>query len=200
VSTWQDFRREIKVSEGSIPHMYLDTVGKVTVGVGNMLPNVAAAQSLPFVVRATLKRATKDEIKTDFDNVSKQMRGQIASRYKASTKLDLPENDINTLLDARIATFKSELKLKFPDFDSYPITVQFALTDMAFNLGTNGVVTKFPTFTKAIKARDWAEAAKQSHRPQVNSHRNKTVKDWLEAAHKGQLGDWNLPRGDTRMA
>jgi GH24 family phage-related lysozyme (muramidase) len=200
VSSWQDFRKEIKISEGSISHMYLDTVGKVTVGVGNMLPNVAAAQKLPFIVRANGKRATSDEIKTDFETVGKQARGQVASRYQTYTKLDLPENEINTLLDTRIATFKRELKLKFPDFDSYPITVQFALTDMAFNLGTNGVVIKFPTFTKAIKDKDWAKAAAESNRPQVNSHRNKTVKDWLLAALKEQLGDWNLPRGDTRMA
>ena len=25
--------------EGNVAHMYLDTVGKVTVGIGNMLPN-----------------------------------------------------------------------------------------------------------------------------------------------------------------
>ncbi len=200
MNTWQEFRKEIKISEGSISHMYLDTVGKVTVGVGNMLPNVTAAQKLPFIVRTTKKRSTKDEIKTDFETVSKQRKGLVASRYKTHTKLDLPDKDINTLLDARIATFKRELKLKFPDFDKYPITVQFALTDMAFNLGTNGVVTKFPSFTKAIKDRDWLRAAKQSNRSQVSNRRNKIVKDWLEAAFWRQKGDWNLPRGNTRMA
>jgi GH24 family phage-related lysozyme (muramidase) len=96
---------------------------------------------------------------------------------------------INTLLDSRIATFKRELKVKFTDFDTYPMTVQFALTDMAFNLGTNGVVTKFPNFTKAIKARDWKKAAKESNRPQVNQRRNSVVRKWLESPAK--LGDWN---------
>ena len=62
--TWQDFRKEIKISERSISHMSLDTVGKVTVGVGNMLPNVAAAQQLGFVVRTTFMKATAEEIKT----------------------------------------------------------------------------------------------------------------------------------------
>lgn len=184
VSTWQDFRKEIKISEGSISHMYLDTVGKVTVGVGNMLPTVAAAQKLGFVVRATKKKASADDIKLDFETVSKQTKGKIASSYKVHTKLDLPDAAINTLLDSRIATFKKELQVKFADFGKYPITVQFALTDMAFNLGTNGVVTKFPSFTKAIKAKDWQKAANESNRPQVNQRRNKTVKDWLEAALK----------------
>ena len=183
--TWQDFVEEIKISEGSISHMYLDTVGKVTIGVGNMLPDLGAAQELPFVVRTSRKQASPDEIRMDFEAVSRQPMGLVASRYKAHTKLDLPEVEIDALLDARIATFKSELKLKFPDFDTYPITVQFALTDMAFNLGTNGLVTKFPLFTKAIKERDWLKASQQSNRPQVNEQRNKLVRDWLEAAAIG---------------
>ena len=169
--------------------MYLDTVGKVTVGVGNMLPNAAAAQELPFVVRATSKKASRDEIKTEFETVSNKPKGLVAHRYKPYTKLDLPDEDIDTLLDARIAAFKRELKLRFPDFDSYPITVQFALTDMAFNLGTTGLVTKFPSFTKAIRDRDWLKAAGESSRRQVNEHRNETVRDWLEAALKEHQGD-----------
>lgn len=38
-------RQLIKAGEGCIEHMYLNTVGKVTVGVDNMLPNVAARES-----------------------------------------------------------------------------------------------------------------------------------------------------------
>jgi GH24 family phage-related lysozyme (muramidase) len=200
VDSWQTFRAEIKTSEGSISHMYLDTVGKVTVGVGNMLPNVAAAEALPFVVRRTKKKASKDQIKTDFEAVCEAPKGLMASRYKANTKLDLLDQEINELLDERIATFKRELKLKFPTFETYPITVQFALTDMAFNLGTNGLVTKFPSFVRAIKAKDWMKAAQESNRPQVNKHRNETVKNWLETAFLRQNGDWNLPRGNTRRA
>lgn len=187
MSSWSDFKTEIKKSEGCISHMYLDTVGKVTVGVGNMLPDVAAAQKLGFVVRITKKKATDAEIKADFDAVAKQTKGKqtkgkLASTYKLHTKLDLPATIIDTLLDSRIAEFKKQLKVKFPDFDTYPIGVQFALTDMAFNLGTNGLVTKFPTFTTHIKAKEWTKAAGESNRPQVNAERNKTVKTWLETA------------------
>jgi GH24 family phage-related lysozyme (muramidase) len=54
--------------------MYLDTVGKVTIGVGNMLPNVAAAQKLAFVVRTTKKKAIKDQIETDFEAVKNKQK------------------------------------------------------------------------------------------------------------------------------
>ena len=86
------------------------------------------------------------------------------------------------MLDARIEGFKKELKLKFFKFDSYPMTAQFALLDMVFNLGTNGLVTKFPSFKKAVEAEDWATAAKESNRPQVSAARNATVRKWLEDA------------------
>ena len=39
--------------EGKIPHMYLDTKGYVTVGIGHLLKDVAAAQKVPFLVRNT---------------------------------------------------------------------------------------------------------------------------------------------------
>jgi GH24 family phage-related lysozyme (muramidase) len=187
MATWADFKKEIKVGEGVISHMYLDTAGLVTVGVGNQLPNAAEAQKLAFVNRQTFKVATKDEIKTDFDTVKKQTKGLKASAYKQHTKLDLPTKDIDTLLDTRIDGFKKELKLKFPKFDTYPMTVQFALLDMAFNLGTNGLVTKFPTFKKAIEAEDWEKAAKESQRSApVSASRNAAVKKWLEDAAKAK--------------
>jgi len=62
------------------------------------------------------------------------------------------------------------------------MNVQFALLDMAFNLGTNGLVTIFPSFKKAIEAKNWKKAASESNRPQVSSTRNATVKKWLEDA------------------
>lgn len=182
MATWADFKTEIKASEGEIVHMYLDTVGAVTVGVGNMLPTAAAAQALGFVDRVSLKPATAEAIATDFDTVTKQMKGLNAVAYKVHTKLDLPAVAIDTLLDARIDEFKVEVKGKFPKFDTYPLTVQFALLDLAFNLGTNGLVTKFPSLKKAVEAEDWAKAATESNRPQVSAARNATVKKWFTDA------------------
>ncbi len=59
-------RRElIKNGEGCISHMYLDTVGKVTVGVGNMLPTADAATALPFIRTGSGNNATENEIRAD---------------------------------------------------------------------------------------------------------------------------------------
>ena len=87
-------RAHIKHGEGSINHMYLDTVGKVTVGVGNMLPNIESAKALPFVLEDSSKPASQEDIKNDFENVSEQQLGMFAQRYHNYTKLVLTEKDI----------------------------------------------------------------------------------------------------------
>ena len=49
--SWEEIVRDFDRFEGRIAHMYLDTKGLVTVGVGKMLRNEAAALKLPFVRR-----------------------------------------------------------------------------------------------------------------------------------------------------
>ena len=179
--TWDDIKKVLAAHEGDIPYMYLDSNGYVTVAIGNLLSSAADAQKLKFVNRTTGKDATAAEIKTDFDEVSKQTANKVASYYKKYTKLDMPAADRLALFQTRIDGFVTELQGQFPDYDSYPIRVKAALLDMAFNLGTDGVVKKFPTFTAAIKAKDWTKAAGASHRKApVSEARNSTVKQWLE--------------------
>ena len=177
---------KLKEFEGSIPYMYLDTTNNVTVGVGDMLPNAAEAQKLAFDMRADAKAkppitvaraATADEIKADFDNVAKQAAGKVASHYKQFTKCDLPETVVDSLLEARVNEFKTGLIAAFPDYNQYPEEVCAALFDMAFNLGLGKLNNGFPTFVKAVKAKDWATAAKQCHRKGPSEARN----DWTKA-------------------
>ena len=60
-------REMIKEGEGCVPHMYLDTVGKVTVGVGNMLKKASSAANLPFVLEATGAVASNEQVEVEFD-------------------------------------------------------------------------------------------------------------------------------------
>jgi GH24 family phage-related lysozyme (muramidase) len=177
---------KLKEFEGSIPYMYLDTTSNVTVGVGNMLPSAAEAQKLAFQMRAdttakppimAARAATADEIKADFDNVTKQTAGKVASYYKQFTKCDLPETDIDTLLLARVNEFKVGLIAQFPDYNLYQEEVCAALFDMGFNLGLGKLGSGFPTFSKAVKDKDWAKAATNCHRIGPSDARN----DWTKA-------------------
>ena len=84
--------------------MYLDTRSNVTVGVGQLLATVAAAQELPFVQRDTAEAATPQDIEADFNAVKEQPTGKFAQAYKSATKLDLPTNEIDALLQAGAST------------------------------------------------------------------------------------------------
>ena len=169
--------------EGSIPHMYLDACGNVTIGVGNLLESANHAQRLAFVSRAEPESATAAEIQADFDNVTQQAPGKPAGYYRQFTRLDLPDAAIATLLNNRIAEFTAKLIAAFPDFESYPEEACAAILDMAFNLGVPGLTAKFPAFCRAVKARDWTIAARQCHRsPPVNDDRNNWTKAQFEQA------------------
>ena len=173
--------------EGTVEHMYLDTKGYVTVGIGHLLKDVVSAQALNFVHQADEnKKAIKEEIKTDFEEVKKQTKGKLASSYKKHTKLKLKQADIDKLTNKHIETFESELKNIYgsTEFAGYPSEVRLALFDMIFNLGMSTLKNKFKNFNKHIKAKSWASAAKESNRPDVSKARNKYVKDLLDKTAK----------------
>jgi len=171
--------------EVSVPYMYLDSTANVTVGVGNMLPDAASAQALAFVVNpdpaadpATPPTpATADQIAADFNNVSAQPKGYIWTHYRQFTQLSLPNDAIMALLNARLEGFVTDLITHFPDFNMYPNEACAAIVDMAYNLGVNGVVHGFPTFSNAVRNLDWNTAAAQCQRNGIPQSRN----DWTKA-------------------
>ena len=175
-------RSMIMEGEGSISHMYLDTKGLVTVAVGQLLRTVEAAQELDFVRRETGEPATAADIEQDYDAVKQQPAGKIASAYEPFTKLDLPEPATTALLDRRIAGFEAGLRSDFSDYDSYPEDAKLGLMDMVFNLGNSGLVNKFPSFTRAARAKDWETCAKECRRRGIGDRRNGETKKLFEDA------------------
>lgn len=59
-------KAKLEQYEGRVEHMYLDTRGYITVGVGSMLSDVTAATKLPFVHNSTNEPATYEQIKEEF--------------------------------------------------------------------------------------------------------------------------------------
>ena len=175
-------RSMIKEGEGSIPHMYLDTRGFVTVAVGQLLKTVEAAQELDFVNRDTGQPAGEAEIAEDYASVKQQEAGKIASQYRQFTKLDMPGPAMDALLDKRIEGFVEGLRRDFPQYDSYPDPAKLGLMDMVFNLGNAGVVNKFPTFTRAARSQDWATCARECRRVGISDHRNEMTRELFEQA------------------
>lgn len=102
----QTLRKKLDEYEGNISHMYLDSKGYVTVGVGHLLSTLQDAQKLPFMNNKNI-RATVAEIKSDYDNVKKQPKNRLASFYKKFTKLKLSDVETNKLTYTLIVSTKN---------------------------------------------------------------------------------------------
>jgi GH24 family phage-related lysozyme (muramidase) len=171
-----------KRTEGNLDHLYLDTAGYVTVGVGHMLPVADAAAKLAFRRDADDAPASAQEIKDEFAAVAAEPKGKLASYYKQVTKLHLAQTAIDELLTADLERVIGGVKGDFPDYDAYPEGVREAIIDMAFNLGNAGLVGKFPKFVALIRKKDWKAAAKESHRQGIAEWRNEEIKQLLNDA------------------
>lgn len=179
---WAEIAADFANWEGRKSFMYVDTVGRVTVGVGLMLPDVAAAQKLKFVTRTDGKPASASAIAADFQRVSAQPKAKPANSYKAFTQLDLPEAVIDDLLKTLVTKFEQGLKVNFAGYDAYPAPAKRALMDMVYNLGLEGLL-KFKNLKKAAESGSWAVAARECERRGPSQARNDWTRDmFLKAA------------------
>lgn len=178
-------RSKLEQYEDNIEHMYLDTKGFVTVGVGHLIANAEEAKKLKFVHRSSKVAATAAEIEAEFESIKKlSSKNKIASFFKKHTSLILKENDIDEMTNKHISTFESELKRIYgaTEFSNFPSKVKLALFDMIFNLGMTPLKNGFPNFNRHIKANDWKLAATECNRPDVSIERNNYVRGLLNDA------------------
>jgi GH24 family phage-related lysozyme (muramidase) len=170
--------------EGNVPHMYLDSRGNVTVGVGNKLDNANAAASLPFVHKSDGVAATPEEKRTEWTTISGKEANHPAAYYNQFALLVMRQPDIDALLTNRLSGFESDLRSIFPSYNAFPPQAQEGLIDMIFNLGRAGLLN-FTRLVVAVRAQDWFLAASESRRNGVQPERNDDVRQLFE--HAGQL-------------
>ena len=172
---------KLKEFEGCVPWMYRDTVGKITVGVGLMLPNPEAAQALPFVVGT--RPAIAEEIAAEFARVDAMVAGKPSSFYKLPSSLQLPQQTIDAKLSAVLQQFENDLRTQLPHYDGLPDTVKMALLDMIYNLGPSGLFKGFPHHMATVEAGAWVQAAAACMRRGPGPERNAwTRQQFLSAA------------------
>ena len=162
--------------EGSVPWMYLDTVGKVTVGVGLMLPDAPSAQALPFQLNG--QPATPDQIAAEFHRITTLPWAKLPNFYRAPSSLELDSTTITEKLRIVLTGFEQKLRDALKGYDAFPDGVKQALLDMAYNLGPAGLLKEYPHFLAAIKSGNWTAAAAGCTRRGPAPARN----DWTKAS------------------
>ena len=181
MSYLDDSVTNLKDFEGSIPWMYLDTKGLVTVGVGQMLPDAASAQSLTFV-DSSGQPATPDTIRADFERVSGLAPAHSPGFYRVPASLVLPPDAVDTLLMNRVTNFDSQLSGRFPAYAGFPDPAKLGLLDMIYNLGAAKLFGTFHHFMSCVDNQDWLGAADNCHRMGPSQARNDWTKLQFQAA------------------
>lgn len=176
---------KLKEFEGCVPWMYRDTVGKVTVGVGLMLPDAKAAQALPFFVGA--RAATAEEIAAEYARVDAMTMGRASSFYKIPTSLELTQQTIDAKLSSVLQGFEADLRTEFPHYDMLPDGIKMALLDMIYNLGPAGLFKGFPHLVAAVQTGSWAQAAEHCMRRGPGPARNNWTRQQFLSAVVGTI-------------
>jgi GH24 family phage-related lysozyme (muramidase) len=151
--------------EGSVAWMYQDSLGLVTVGLGNLIDSPAAAwetrsYGAPFVHKTDMvTEASEAEVTDDWTAVKSD--SALKGDWQAAgplTKLRLTDGGIANLAAGKLAAMEQVLRgtTEFADFDSWPADAQLALFSMAWAQGAN--FGGWPRFRAACAARDWSAA------------------------------------------
>lgn len=173
---------KLKEFEGCVPWMYRDTVGKVTVGVGLMLPDAQAAQALPFLLNN--RPATPEEIAAEYARVDAMTLGKAAAFYKIPASLELSQQTIDARLLSVLQAFEADLRAEFPRYDVFPDAIKMALLDMIYNLGPAGLFHGFPHLVDAVQSGNWSLAADHCTRRGPAPARN----DWTKQQFLSVVG------------
>src|SRR5262249_43990464 len=161
-----------------------------------LLATVGAATKLPFEItreipadpkvpgsrpQTKVDKATVAEIQKDYQTVQKLSPGFLTRAYAKFTKVRLPQATIDSLLTTELDDVVSQVRSKCPKFDTWPLSAQETVVEMAFNMGPSFFAT-WPKFTKAIENQDWETASKECRSGDIQKDRNDWRKKQFEDA------------------
>jgi GH24 family phage-related lysozyme (muramidase) len=181
MSYLDDSLAHLETFEGTVPWMYLDTKGFVTVGVGEMLANAAKAETLAFLNPGG-QPSTQDAILAEFHRVSSLVPAKVAGFYRSPASPVLPHAAIDTLLMNHLNFFDGQLSGRFAAYANFPDPAKLSLLDMIYNLGVTGLFKGFPHFMGCVDKQDWLGAGANCHRVGPSQVRNDWTKQQFLAA------------------
>jgi hypothetical protein len=149
--------------EGREAHMYRDTVGLVTTGIGCLIDPVELAVPLPWQHGGGTP-AGEAAIRAEWLIVKAMPAGRLARSYLAPGSLLLPDDAIDALALQRLEGIGATLAAFWPDFASFPWQAQQALCSLAYGVGASSeghglTGPEWPHLQAAVGRQDWAACA-----------------------------------------
>jgi hypothetical protein len=160
-TAWPNF---VTFYEGRLSWLYLDTKALVTTGIGFLMDTGTgqapeSCLALPWVDQGM--PATRAQIGSAWSRV--KARTDLAPKggyaFKDVTTLRLSDQTISALLNAKTLEFWSVLVAQLPGLEQWPADAQLALMDMAWHMGPRFLGSRWPNFTAAAHASDFAGMA-----------------------------------------
>jgi hypothetical protein len=168
------FRQFSAAFEGNLPFMYLDTVGLVTTGIGNLIDPIEKATPLAWRFKTSTETFAGNADKIAEWNLVKADPGGRSQKggkaFDDVTTLMLNDDDLNALFDKTQADFERELQKtpEFSGFPDWPADAQLGIMSMAWAMGP-AFGAKFPSFRTACSNLDFFSAAKESKMKEVGN-------------------------------
>lgn len=160
LDAWHAFSEPL---EGRVHSMYLDVLGLVTTGVGNLIDTPDQAAALPWVHERTGARATRDEVIAAW-RALKARKDLAKLHYKYAAALNdlrLTDAAIDAMVLDKLRSNAAYLQSRhFRDFAEWPADAQLGVLSMAWAVGP-GFPVKFGNFTRAVVAAEasrWIDA------------------------------------------
>jgi GH24 family phage-related lysozyme (muramidase) len=149
-----------KKFEGYLPYMYLDILGYVTTGAGNLVDPVSLALALPWQ-NADGSASSQADIEAAWNAVDAERsdpKGQtqtsgLATKYGQAfggvTSIRLTDDAIDALVQSQMATNEQTIVSHVPGWEDLYADAQLGVMSMAWAMGA-GFLGSFPAFTQAL--------------------------------------------------
>jgi hypothetical protein len=137
--------------EGRLPFMYLDDLGLVTTGVGDLIDPVSLATALPWEHKSDGHPASPNEVRAEWAHVkslvSLDRRG--GSAFGAVTTLRLSAAAVTALLTGKLADVDGQLARRFRSYPQWPADGQLGTLSIAWAAGSAWAAPKFQAHADA---------------------------------------------------
>jgi GH24 family phage-related lysozyme (muramidase) len=155
--------------EGYLLWFYLDVLGLVTIGFGNLADPFSLVRALVFV-RPDGSQATTSEVQADWLRVKAAQHLRLAGgeHFEHLTSVRATEGSIAALVSAKVSQFEASLRATFPAWDDWPEDCQIAAMSMRWAMGNRDA--DYPHWVAACREEDWAEASRQCHMSEVGQN------------------------------
>lgn len=162
--------------EGKCNFMYLDRLGLVTTGIGNLIDPFPLAQWLPWRKKDG-SLAMVNEVRSCWEYVKRKAPldpkgGGVQYGNLPSNGLRLTDNDISVLVRKKALEFESQLKKYVKNWDKLPADAQLGLLSVAWAAGAGDFDKYWPKLCGAVNRMDFLAAASESS---IKDNKNRTI-------------------------